>query len=183
MGSPWTLLPDYMLANFAAGFAGQGTLCGGLGVASIFFNLVAFDEQKSYTKMTEELFQWYSRMVFPTSRFDDICYFPGQIQRLAKSPLCHISISQWTLAAGATVTSKQKKDRCAKVTGEIAYRMVEMLNEYVDGRYAKREYPFKEENAACLSCHGPDDMWHDKDGMNNQMGKMTCNLCHSHLFK
>ena len=71
----------------------------------------------------------------------------------------------------------------AKVTGEIAYRMVEMLNDYVDGRYAKLEYPFKEENAACLSCHGPDDMWHDKDGMNNQMGKMTCNLCHSHLFK
>ncbi len=183
MGAPWTLLPERMFANLAAGYGGQGTLCGALGVASQLFNLVAFDERKTYVEMTDELFQWYSRTAFPTTRFDDVCYFPGQVQQLAKSPLCHISVSQWTLAAGAEVTSKQKKDRCAKVTGEVIYRTVEMLNDYVDGRYAKRAYPFEQENAACLSCHGADDMWHDKDGMNNQQGKMTCSLCHSHLFK
>lgn len=177
------MLPETMFANLAAGYGGQGTLCGALGVGSQFFNLVAFDDQKTYVKMTDELFQWYSRTVFPTSRFDDICYYPGQVQRLAKSPLCHISVSQWTLAAGSEVTSKQKKDRCAKVTGEVMFRTVEMLNDYVDGRYTQQEFPFKEENAACLSCHGADDMWHEKDGMNNQQGKMTCNLCHSHLFK
>ena len=172
-----------MFANLAAGYGGQGTLCGALGVAAQFFNLVAFDQQKTYVKMTDDLFQWYSRTVFPTKRFDDICYYPDQVQQLAKSPLCHVSVSQWTLAAGAGVTSKQKKDRCAKVTGEVVVRAVVMLNDYLEGRYAQPEYPFEEENAACLDCHGADDMWHDKDGMNNQQGRMTCNLCHSHLFK
>jgi hypothetical protein len=176
-------MPDRMFANLAAGYGGQGTLCGALGVAAQYFNLVAFDQQKTYTKMTEDLFQWYSRSSFPTKRFDRICYFPDQVQVPAKSPLCHVSVSQWTLAAGATVTSKQKKDRCAKVTGEVIYRAVSMLNDYADGRYRPAAYPFGEENAECLGCHGADDMWHDKDGMNNQQGKMTCRLCHAPMFK
>ncbi len=176
-------MPDLMFANLQAGYAGQGTLCGALGVAAQLFNLVAFDEQKTYAKMTEDIFQWYSRTSFPTRRFDKICYFPDQLQRPAKSPLCHVSVSQWTLAVGAEVTSKQKKDRCAKVTGEVIYRTVSMLNDYADGRYRPASYPFKEENAECLSCHGADDMWHGRDGMNNQQGKMTCKLCHAPMFE
>lgn len=177
------MLPDAMFANVQAGYAGQGTLCGALGVAAQYFNLVAYDKQRTYAKMTEDIFQWYSRADFPSTMFDSIAYFPKQVQRPAKSPLCHISVSQWTLAAGAEVTSKQKKDRCAKVSGEVVYQTVKMLNDYVDGKYVAKSYPFEEENAECLQCHGAADMWHEKDGMNNQQGKMTCSLCHQHLFK
>lgn len=183
MGYPWTTMPDYMFANAQAGYGGQGTLCGALGVAAQFYNLVAYDKAKTYVQMTDELFQWYSGTDFPTQRFDQICYFPNQVRRTAKTALCHVSVSQWTLAAGAKVTSKQKKDRCAKVTGEVVYQMVSMLNLYVDGQYKYRQYPFEEENASCLICHGADDMWHDKDGMNNQQGKMACIHCHEPLFK
>jgi hypothetical protein len=58
-----------------------------------------------------------------------------------------------------------------------------MLNNYVDKTYKALHHPFEEENHACLSCHGVADMWHDKDGMNNQQGKMGCIHCHSQLFK
>ncbi len=176
-------MPDHMFGIAAAGYGGQGTLCGALGVAAHYYNLVAFDKAKTYVKMTDELFQWYSRTDFPTQRFDDICYFPNQVKRNAKTPLCHVSVSQWTLAAGAKVTSKEKKDRCAKVTGEVVYQMVSMLNRYTDGQYKPRQYPFKEENSSCLICHGVDDMWHNKDGMNNQQGKMACIHCHQDLYK
>ena len=176
-------MPDYMFSNLQAGYGGQGTLCGALGVAAQYFNMVAFDEVRTYAKMTDELFQWYSRTEFPTQRFDDICHFPNQVRQTAKTPLCHISVSQWTLAAGATVTSKEKKDRCAKVTGEVVYQMVTMLNRYQEGTYKPRQYPFAEENSECLVCHGVDDMWHNKDGMNNQQGKMACIHCHQDLFK
>lgn len=172
-----------MFGIAAAGYGGQGTLCGVLGVASHFCNLVAYDEAKTYVTMTEDLFQWYSGTDFPTQRFDDICYFPKQIQRKAKTPLCHVSVSQWTQAAGADVTSKQKKDRCAKVTGEVVYQLVSMLNSYNEGAYRPRKYPFKENNASCLKCHGPDDMWHNKDGRNNQQGKMDCIHCHPALYE
>ena len=176
-------MPDYMCSNAQAGYGGQGTLCGALGVAQQFFNLVAYDKAQTYVQMTDELFQWYSRTDFPTQRFDAICYFPNQVKRPAKTALCHISVSQWVLAAGATVTSKQKKDRCAKVTGEVVYQTVSMLNRYADGQYTYRQSPFNEENQSCLICHGADDMWHDKDGMNNQQGKMACIHCHQGLFK
>jgi hypothetical protein len=118
--------------------AGQGTLCGALGVASQYLRMVAYDEDKTHVKMIDELFQWYSRTDFPTQRFDDICHFPNQVKRNAKTPLCHVSVSQWTLAAGAKVTSKEKKDRCAKVTGEVIYQTVSMLNLYAEGRYQPR---------------------------------------------
>ncbi len=172
-----------MFSINAGGYGGHGTLCGGLGVAAAYFNLVAYDKEKTFVHMTDELFQWYSRTDFPTERFDSICHFPKQVKRRAKTPICHVSVSQWTLAAGATVTGKEKKDRCAKVTGEVIYQMVSMLNLYVDGKYKHRAYPFEEENASCLICHGADDMWDYKDGMNNQQGKMDCIHCHQALFK
>ena len=125
----------------------------------------------------------HSINVFCWIDFDDICHFPNQVKRTAKTPLCHISVSQWTLAAGAEVTSKEKKDRCAKVTGEVIYQTVSMLNRYVDGQYMPRKYPFEEENQSCLICHGLADMWHNKDGMNNQQGKMACIHCHQALYK
>jgi hypothetical protein len=183
VGYPWTTMPDFMFSHLSSGYGGQGTLCGALGVATQFFRMAAFDDAATHVTMIDELFQWYSRADFPTRRFDHICYFPNQIVRNAKSPLCHISVSQWTLAAGAGVTSKQKKDRCAKVTGEVIYHTVTMLNQYAEGQYTARHYPFEEENKTCLICHGVGDMWHDKDGMNNQQGKMACIHCHQALFE
>ncbi len=61
--------------------------------------------------------------------------------------------------------------------------MVTALNLYADGKYKPQKYPFEEENASCLICHGSDDMWHSKDGMNNQQGKMDCIHCHPQLYK
>jgi hypothetical protein len=179
-GHPWTTLPDFMFSIGSAGYGGQGTLCGALGVAAAFSNLVTYDKEKTYVKLTDELFTWYSRTEFPTERFDEICKFPKQVKCLAKTPLCHVSVSQWSVAAGTKVTSKEKKDRCAKVTGEVVYQLVTALNRYADGTYRPASYPVREETAHCLSCHGSDDMWHEKAGMNNQQGKMDCAHCHPH---
>jgi len=53
----------------------------------------------------------------------------------AMSPLCHTSVSKWTLAAGTHATSREKKERCAKVTGETVYTVVYYLNEYFEGNW------------------------------------------------
>ena len=49
------------------------------------------------------------------------------------SYVCHTSVTKWTLAAGAEVNSKQKKERRAKVAGEVVYITILALNEYFDG--------------------------------------------------
>jgi hypothetical protein len=67
----------------------------------------------------DRLFWWYAQMRFPTERFDAISAFPNQVKAQAMTPLCHTSVTKWTLAAGAEVSSKEKYERCAKVAGEL----------------------------------------------------------------
>jgi len=167
-----------MFAHAAAGYGGQGTLCGALGVCSSLINLVEYDKDKTYVMMVDNLLDWYARSSFPTDRFDDISPMPKQIQTQAMSPLCHTSVSKWTLAAGKQVTSKEKKERCAKVTGEVVYTTVHYFNLHTEGKWQPTKWTPKNEFSHCIDCHGPDDMWHTKDGMNHQQGHMDCNICH-----
>ena len=181
VGYPWTTLPDNMMIHAAAGYGGHGTLCGALGGTCCIINLVAYkDKDVAYQQMIDRLFYWYAEQQFPTDRFDDISPFPKQVRVKAMSPLCHTSVSKWTMEAGAQVTSKEKKDRCAKVAGEVAYITALALNEYFDGKWTPPAWKPSQEIEHCVKCHGPDDMFQtkEKDGMNHQQGHMECLMCH-----
>ena len=180
VGYPYTTLPDMMMIHAGSGYGGHGTLCGALGGTSLIINLVAFDPKNlAFFQMIDRLFYWYAEQEFPTSRFDDISAMPGQIKVKAMSPLCHTSVSKWTLTAGAKVTSKEKKERCAKVAGEVVYTTVLALNEYFDGKWTPAVWKPSKAIEHCLGCHGPDNMEQSTEGMNNQQGHMECLMCHS----
>jgi hypothetical protein len=169
-----------MMSHAAAGYGGHGTLCGSLGGASCIINLVAYGEKDQiFRQMIDRLFYWYTNQDFPTDRFDDISEMPGQIRVKAMSPLCHTSVSKWTLAAGAEVSSKAKKERCAKVCGEVVYTVVLAFNEYFAGRWTPPRWEPSDEIRHCIECHGPDDMTHTKPGLNHQQGHMECMMCHT----
>lgn len=179
VGYPWTTLPDMMMHHAQAGYAGHGTLCGALGGVSTIINLVTYSEtsQKSQ-EIIDRLFYWYADQDFPPTRFDDLSKMPNQIRVKAHSPLCHTSVSSWTLAAGSEVTSKAKKERCAKVAGEVVYTVTLALNEYFAGNWTPPAWKPSQEIAHCVQCHGPDTMWQTGEGMNHQQGHMECLLCH-----
>ena len=180
VGYPWTTLPDLMMSHAAAGYGGHGTLCGSLGGASCILNLVAYGEKgQIFRQMIDRLYFWYANQNFPTDKFDDISSMPGQIRVKAMSPLCHTSVSKWTLAAGAEISSKAKKERCAKVCGEVVYTVVLALNEYFAGRWTPPRWAPSEGIRHCIECHGPDDMMHTKPSLNHQQGHMECMMCHS----
>ncbi len=180
VGYPWTTLPDLMMTHAASGYGGHGTLCGSLGGASCIINLVAFEAKRQiFRQMIDRLYHWYSKQEFPTDRFDDISEMPGQIRVRVSSPLCHTSVSKWALAAGAEVTSQAKKERCAKVTGEVVYTVVLAMNEYFAGRWTPPKWEPSEETSHCLKCHGQDDFWPEAPSLNHQQGHMECKLCHT----
>ncbi len=104
---------------------------------------------------------------------------PGQVKSKAMSPLCHTSLSKWTLTAGATVTSKAKLERCAKVAGEVVYTATTALNEYFAGKWTPPVWKPSKAIEHCLQCHGPDNMEQSTEGMNNQQGHMECLMCHT----
>ena len=167
-----------MFVHAGQGYAGHGTLCGALGVSSYLINLILYDEKHTYSTVIDRMMWWYSGMEFPTERFDDISSVPQQIKVQAMTPLCHTSVSKWTLAAGAEVTSKEKYERCAKVTGEVVYTVVHYLNEYFDGRWRPVKWKPSEGISHCIECHGPESYPDYTDGMNHQSGHMECLLCH-----
>jgi hypothetical protein len=180
VGHPWTTLPDMMMSHAQVGYGGHGTLCGALGGATTIINLVTYGEKTDMNKqMIDRLFWWYAQQEFPTERFDDLFAMPKQVRVKAMSPLCHTSVSKWTLAAGATVTSKAKNERCAKVAAEVVYTVTGALNEYFEGKWAPPVWKPSKETEHCVSCHGPDDMWQTEEGMNHQQGHMECLLCHA----
>lgn len=166
------MLSDDMFHHGAGGYAGQGTLCGSLGACAAIINLVAKDQDNTHNAMITELINRYAVTNFPTNRFDSICYFPKQVQVVPNSPLCHISVSTWTTAAGTNISSKERKDRCAKVAGEVAYMTVAMLNDYADKKYKSATPAVSAETGHCLSCHGTAAAEH------TQQGRMACGLCH-----
>ena len=179
VGYPYTTLPDMMMLHAGSGYSGQGTLCGALGGVSLIINLVTFGtEDKVLFQMIDRLFWWYGEQEFPTNRFDDISSIPGQIKVKAMSPLCHTSVSKWTLAAGVEVKSKDKIERCSKVAGEVAYMTTLALNEYFAAKWTPPVWKPAKEIEHCVGCHGPDTVDHKADGPSNQQGHMTCVMCH-----
>ena len=182
VGYPWTTLPDMMMAHAAAGYGGHGTLCGALGGASTIINMVTFGEKRDAyqqnNQIIDRLFYWYAEQNFPPTRFDDLSPMPKQIQVKAMSPLCHTSVSKWALAAGATIKSDAKIERCAKVAGEVAYTVTLALNQFFEGKWTPPVWTPSKEVEHCVRCHGPDTAT-QKARKWNQQGHLECVMCHA----
>ena len=87
------------------------------------------DEYLQNNAIVDRLFWWYAEQDFPTERFDDLSPLPKQVKVKAMSPLCHTSVSKWSLAAGVKDLHDQAKiERCAKVSGEVVYFVTTALN-------------------------------------------------------
>ena len=182
VGYPWTTMPDMMMAHAAAGYGGHGTLCGALGGASTIINMVTYGEKRDQyqqnSQIIDRLFWWYADQDFPSERFDDLSPMPKQIKVKAMSPLCHTSVSKWAVAAGATIKSDAKIERCAKVAGEVAYIVTLALNEFFEGKWTPPVWKPSKDTEHCVSCHGP-DLAQQKAATWNQQGHMECLMCHS----
>ncbi len=174
-------MPGFMFHHAATGYGGNGTLCGALGVASAIINLVAYDEESlAHIHMVQALMDWYSDFEFPSSRFDHLSKEPNQPRVLTGSPLCHISVSKWTVVAGVEVDSWDKYERCAKTAGEVVYTMVGYLNKYFEANSIPDNFNPDFEMRVCLSCHSAESYFTGYQGSdNNQQGRLQCSGCHS----
>jgi hypothetical protein len=80
--------------------------------------------------MINDLMNYYSATAMPdyTPTTQNAAGTATTTQTTSNSPLCHVSVSKWMMAAGVTFSSKERKDRCARLTAAIARKAVEMLN-------------------------------------------------------
>lgn len=169
VGSPWDKIPLEMFNWGAGGGLSWGTLCGALNGSLYVLQLAA---GKDMNPLGNELIGWYTEFPFPSKLSDAYAKFPNQITTVAKSPLCHESVSIWANAAKAKINSDEKKDRCAKLSGDTAAKAAELLNQWKAGKFAA-VFKASPEYNNCLTCHNG-----KTSALDNEQGLMNCLTCH-----
>jgi len=167
-GEPFSSFPLHMMKYGAGGVGGWGTLCGALnGAAAAIGLLVANKERRE--KLIAELFSWYETESLPKCQPT-----AGGDQRdieatIAGSVLCHVSVSKWCRASGSKVESKEKTERCRRLTVDVCRKTVELLNRPLSAAKAIPEGgPIGQGASESRAQQPPAEV----------MGKMRCDTCH-----
>lgn len=157
VGEPYTSFPIISTRWGHGGAVGWGTLCGTLTGVGIVTGLVA---GKDGEKILNDVIAYYSSTKLPI-------YTPknpkGSFKHVNKSdsPLCHISVGRWMEKEGVKFFSAPRKERCARLSADIAVKTAELLNAWVDGKYVPvhgsqaRMHQMTTQNN-CTDCHGSD---------------------------
>ncbi|MBW7865892.1 MAG: C_GCAxxG_C_C family protein [Candidatus Hydrogenedentes bacterium] len=180
-GHPFDKIPCGMMAYGASGVAGFGSLCGTLNGAGAAVSLVC--GKKTTDAVMTELMSWYAAAPLPTATANEYAVTgvftwktPDAVrtelaQSVAGDNLCHLSVTRWCKAANLGSGSKERSERCARVTGDVAAKTVELLNAVHDGSF-RRAHPLPAQAGGCLQCHDMGERSHTR-------GKMDCTLCHT----
>ncbi|MBQ3060272.1 MAG: C-GCAxxG-C-C family protein [Desulfovibrio sp.] len=174
-GAPYNQFPYAMLEANKGGISDWGTICGALYGAAAAYAL--FWGRKERTPMVNELYRWYEVTKLPIyNPGDKATGVKGALpQNSSGSVLCHISVSKWCYAHKIEATSKERSERCGRITADVATKAVEILNAKIDkGKDWKGTFAVQAAVAGCGECHqtkGNDANW--------AKGVMDCTPCHN----
>lgn len=179
---PWANIPMEVMLYGRGGGNGWGTTCGCLNGGAAIISLVA--DKASSGALINELWGWYTQEYLPTDRSNEFAvqgkfsvhkYDDKLVPSISGSPLCHASVSQWCVVANKKVGDAERKERCARVTGDTAAKTVEILNAFFAKTF-KATFVTPGDNKSCQGCHG-------STLLNNVMTQMSCTPCHSEVHK
>ena len=175
---PWQNIPMEVMLYGRGGGNGWGTLCGAINGGAALISLVT--NKASSGPLINELWGWYSQAYLPSNTANEFAvqskylvhkYDNKLVSTISGSPLCHVSVSQWCVIANYKVTDTERKERCARIAGDIAAKTVELLNNFFAKTFVST-YVTPADNKACQGCHG-------SSSLNNVMTQMSCSPCHS----
>ncbi|OGQ95953.1 MAG: hypothetical protein A2521_02795 [Deltaproteobacteria bacterium RIFOXYD12_FULL_57_12] len=155
IGEPFTSLPLEAFVWGHGGAVGWGTLCGSLTGAGIATGLIAGKEGEA---ILNDVIAWYASTSLPI-------YKPAQPKAEIKnvntsdSPLCHISVGKWMKKEGVAFASPQRKERCARLSADVAMRTATLLNDWADKKYKPVHGSNVKDHGIttqlnCMECHG-----------------------------
>ncbi len=155
IGKPYTSFPVESTVWGHGGAVGWGTLCGTLTGVGIATGLIAGKEGEN---ILNDVIAYYANTELPI-------YKPASPKadfkhvNKSESPICHISVGRWMKKEGVAFFSPQRKERCARLSADIAIHTVKLLNDWADGKYkpvhgaqAKMHQMTSQNN--CMDCHG-----------------------------
>lgn len=162
VGEPYKSFPVDGFFFLGGGIADWGTVCGTAAGANTVVNLIigplVYGLKEGFA-IGSNLLDYYANTALPVYVPQKPRIDPSKIvATTSNSPLCHISVGRWMKASGYPMSSAERKDRCARVAGTMAYKTVEYLNAWKDGKTQKNKWNPQEEigiNAQqnCTDCH------------------------------
>ena len=169
VGEPYQSFPCEMMVYGAGGVAGWGTLCGALnGGAAAIALLVRKEADRN--ALIDALYSWYQDRKLPAYA-PQKPFFPGDLPALKPSSvLCHPSVSTWIKQAKVSFYSKEREERCTRLSADTARKTVELLNANFVGTVTK-PFDLGKQTSDCLSCHG-------KGGARADVLIKSCSGCH-----
>lgn len=163
IGEPYTSFPADAFVFLEGGQVGWGTICGSPAGANIVANLIIGPRTAGAAEgheISADIMQWYSETALPTFTPANPKISAKLPTTVSESPLCHISVGKWMKEANQPLGSAERKDRCARVAASTAYRLVELLNDWKDGKYeSTADFSCAKEHGItgqfnCTECHG-----------------------------
>lgn len=170
-GGPYASFPCHMFRYGHGGVGGYGTVCGALNGAAALIGLLVSDKGIQ-DKMITDLFQWYEKESMPVFIPENPIYEASIPASISNSVLCHASNTTWCKETGFAVNSNERKERCRRLTGDVAKKVTSALNELVLNNYMTNTNSNESVNS-CIACHG------EAGKVKNTSTKMSCNSCHT----
>ncbi len=171
IGGPYSSFPFHMFKYGHGGVGGYGTVCGALNGAAAVIGLVVADKGVQ-DKMIADVFKWYEKESFPTYNPVNPNYDTELPKSAPNSVLCHASNTNWCNDSGFTVASKERKERCRRLTADVAQKVATALNEIHANAYIANAHT-NEADGTCMACHG------NEGKVKNASVKMSCTSCHT----
>jgi len=169
-GEPYRSFPVQMMKYGAGGVGHYGSLCGAANGGAAVIGLCVPDKELR-EQLIAELFAWYETTELPKYLPRDAGNASSVLGSVARSVLCHVSAGKWCRKTGNAVDSPQRKERCRRLTADVAAKTIELLNATLRGP-CKASEPSAEVKS-CMSCHGKE--------LRDTVSKMQCTSCHTQL--
>lgn len=170
-GEPYASFPMHMMKYGHGGVGGFGTICGALnGAAAIIGLFVA--EKAIQDSLITGLLRWYEETSLPAYKPQTPTLNFTPPSSISNSTLCHASNTNWVKEAGFKINSNERKERCRRLTSDVATRLIIVLNGYFGNTYVTSGHG-NHAVSTCLTCHG------DNGKLANTSSKMECTSCHT----
>ena len=147
VGYPYNQIPTYMLHFGRGGILGEESVCGSVLGSIAAVNLIT---GKEYAPIALALVEYYKNTPLPTDISNKYAVnheflvdeylsdveFP---QSVAGSVNCNISKQQWLKVSGYAPNSNEQRERCGRITGDMAAKAAELLNEWWEAKSGAQE--------------------------------------------
>ncbi|MCF6291557.1 MAG: C-GCAxxG-C-C family protein [Desulfobacterales bacterium] len=161
VGAPYDAFPLGSVFWAHGGFMGWGTGCGTLVGAGMAVGLIAGSGSDGQA-IINDVIAYYAYEKLPHYK-PEAGQAKAQIHNtsLADTPICHISVGKWMKKENVGFFTMQRKERCARLSADIAIYTAKLLNEWADGKYKPRNKPLANaieykitSQTNCTDCHG-----------------------------